>query len=118
MKDYFYEEWASCIQFLKESADVPQLIITLDDSLDTGNRGCYRITTDDLPIEKMVELLKNIGGFGDCFVFLSHPFWGSQSQEVTLAQERVMEEQVMGKGYDSVGRGKFNGERRCERSYF
>ena len=107
-KGKFCEEWASCVQLLMDRADAPWLDITVDNSKPSAS---YDYTNPDrscLPTEKMVETLKRIRGLHDFFVHLRHPLWYERRTNTTSAQERAMEEQVMGKGYHSDTRGKFD----------
>ncbi|KAL9612890.1 MAG: hypothetical protein Q9167_002523 [Letrouitia subvulpina] len=107
-KGTFYKEWALCVQFLIDRADTPRLTITVDNS--TPSTSYYSAIPDyhSLPTGKMVESLKRIGRLHDFFIHLRHPLRYEHHTNATSAQERAMEEQVMGKGYDSDVRGKFD----------
>ena len=98
---------------MKAEANLQLLTITIDMSRDRdfedGYVGNHRPITDTERWDRdqcVVKPVKELHGLKDLFVHLAYPESTLDGTAVRELRERFLEQSVMGKDYDSNGRGK------------
>lgn len=57
--------------------------------------------------QRIVEPLLKLQGLKDIYVHLHNPMYIRGGRIMRMEREKVLEQRVMGSGYDSAGRGKY-----------
>ena len=108
------------IEILRQHADLPRLVITIDKSRSREDIDMY--TTQDEGDEYdrnawardqfLISPLKQLHGLKDLFVHLASPRYVQGFAELRDRKEKLLEQSVMGDHYDAIARGKFLDEDR------